>query len=175
MSPSSLTTRTITVDFLTASYRICGLVEITSNGLQGVLNDATSDFLKLREVTMARIHIPSELVREVPTLMLVKEHIHMACLQKRQDMGPPALARGGYERIQKYFIGITNPIYECQGVLEWAGRFDFSTVMAGSTRNFIPFIDTRIQAVMLPNVKMKSPGVLFNKRQIDSLTISKPS
>jgi len=100
MSPSFLTAKTIGVDFLTASYRIYGLVEVTSAGLQGVLNDVTSDFLKLREVTMARINIPSQLVREVPTLILLKEHIHMVCLQKCQDLGPPALARGGYERIQ---------------------------------------------------------------------------
>ena len=162
----------VSVDILTASYRICGAIEVTSTGLTGVLNDTTSGFMELREVTMARIHMPDKLVREIPSLLLVKDQIHMACLERRQDIGPQALARGGFAHIQNYQVEITNPVYEYQGVLEWAGRFDFSAVMAEGTRDFVPLYDARVRAVMLPNVKIKSPGLLFNRKQVDTLSIS---
>ncbi len=119
--------------------------------------------------------MPDKLVKEIPLLRLVKSRIHMVCLDRRRDIGPQALARGGFARIQKYHVEITDPIYEYQGVLEWAGRFDFSTVMVEGTREFVPLYDARIRAVMLPNVKIKPPALLFNRKLVDTLSISKQS
>jgi len=133
------------------------------------MNDDTSGFLKIQHVTMARVHMPDKLVKEVDVLRLVKDQIHMICLQRRQDVGPQALARGGFERVQNYNIEVTTSTYEYEGVLEWAGRFDFSTVMAEGTRDFVPLYEARIRAVMLPNVKIKSPVVLFNRKQVATL------
>ncbi|MEA2007760.1 MAG: hypothetical protein U9O54_01450 [Chloroflexota bacterium] len=125
--------------------------------------------MKIKNVTMARIHMPDKLVKEVDTLRLVKDQIHLICLQRRQDVGPQALARGGFDRVQNYDIEITTPAYEYEGMLEWAGRFDFSTVMVEGIRNFVPIYDARIRAVLFPNVKIKSPAVLFNRKQVATL------
>ncbi|MBS1249834.1 MAG: hypothetical protein MAG431_01419 [Chloroflexi bacterium] len=54
MSQRSLTLRTISVDVLTASYRICGITEVSNTGIMGAINDTTSRFMELREATMAR-------------------------------------------------------------------------------------------------------------------------
>lgn len=175
MSQRSLTLRTISVDVLTASYRICGITEVSNTGIMGAINDTTSRFMELREATMARIHMPNKLVKEVPLLRLVKNQIHMMCLERRRDIGPQALARGGFSRIEKYHVEITDSIFEYQGVLEWPGRFDFSAVMAEGTRDFVPLYDVRIRAIMLPNVKIKSPGILFNRKRVDTLSISEKS
>ncbi|OQY26904.1 MAG: hypothetical protein B6I38_10750, partial [Anaerolineaceae bacterium 4572_5.1] len=168
MAKRSLTLRTISLTVLTASYRICGAIEVTNTGVTGLVNDPTSKFMELRDVTMARIHMPEKLVREEPLLRLVKNQMHMICLGRRQDIGPQALARGGFSRIEKYDVEITDSAYEYRGILEWAGRFDFSTVMAEGIRNFVPVYDARIRGVMLPNMKIKSPAILFNRNKIDT-------
>ena len=175
MSNRSLTVRPISINVLTASYRICGITDVTNTGLMGLVNDATSGFMELRQASMARIHMPDKLVKKIASIRLVKKRIHAICLENRRDIGPQALARGGFERIKKYHVEITNPIYEYQGFLEWSGRFDFSTIMVEGNRDFVPLYESRVRAVMLPNVKLKSPAILFNRELVDSLCITKKS
>ena len=86
-------------------------------------------------------------------------------------MGPQALARGGYQNLVKYPIRVTTPVYELEGTLEWAGRFEFSTVMVEGTRDFVPLYDTTLTAILIPSLRVESPAVLFNRRQVDILAL----
>lgn len=172
MTPNSLTRRIISVDILTASYRICGDIEVSNTGVMGAMNDDTSRFIEVKQATLARVHMPDKLVKEASSIRLVKEHIHLICLKRRQDVGPQSLARGGFASPLKYRIEITNPTYEYIGEIEWVGRFDFSSVMVEGTREFVPMYNARIRAVMLPNVKIKSPAILFNRQMVSSLIAS---
>lgn len=117
--------------------------------------------------------MPDKLVNQVGILRLVKAQIHIIGLERRKDIGPQALARGGFERIQDYQISVTDSTYEYEGTLEWPGRFDFSAVMSEGTRNFIPLYDVRVRGVLLPNMKIKSPAMLFNRGKVDTLSIIK--
>ena len=83
MASHSLTRRQISIDVLTASYRICGLIDVTNTGITGAINDDTSSFVEIEQVTMARVHMPDKLVKEVASLRLVKDQIYMICLQRR--------------------------------------------------------------------------------------------
>ena len=64
-----------------------------------------------------------------------------------------ALARGGYVRMTEFPLRITTPVYELDGTLEWAGRFDFSSIMLEGTREFTPMYNTVITAILLPDRK----------------------
>jgi hypothetical protein len=84
-------------------------------------------------------------------------------------VGPHALARGGYHNLIEYSIRLTTQVYELEGKLEWAGRFDFATIMVEGVRDFVPLYDATLTAILIPQFRIESPAILFNRRQVDLL------
>ena len=62
-------------------------------------------------------------------------------------------------------------VYEIEGKLEVAGRFDFSSLISDKSRNFIPLFEAILTAILIPNIKVESPGILFNREQIDLMAL----
>ncbi|MDI6770343.1 MAG: hypothetical protein QMD04_11805 [Anaerolineales bacterium] len=169
--PASVTGRLITADFLTPGYRIVGQIMVPRSGLMGLMNDVTSNFVEAQDAKLARLHMPTKLVGEYKLINLVKPNIFAVCLARREDAGPQAVARGGYQNLIKYPIRVTTQVYELEGTLEWSGRFDFSTVMMEGTRDFIPLYETTLTAILIPSLRIESPAVLFNRKQVDLLAL----
>lgn len=167
---TSSTKRLVTADFLTPSYRIVGKIMVPPSGVMGLMNDTTSSFMEVLEAKLARLHMPSKLVGEHPVIDLVKPSVFAVCLTKREDLGPQAIARGGYHSVNHYPIRVVTPIYELEGTLEWAGRFDFSTIMVEGIRDFVPLYDALLTASLIPLLKIESPVILFNRKHVDLLT-----
>jgi hypothetical protein len=168
---TSSTQRQIAADFLTPGYRIVGHIMVPRTGLMGLMNDLTTNFMEVLDAKLARLHMPTKLVGEYELIDLVKPNIFAVCLPRREDMGPQALARGGYQNLVKYPIRVITQVYELEGTLEWAGRFDFSTVMVQGTRDFVPLFDTTLTAILIPSLRIESPVVLFNRKQVDILAL----
>jgi hypothetical protein len=167
----STTHRVISADFFTPSYRIVGKTMVPNTGILGLVNDPTTSFMEILDARMARAHMPSKLVDHYEVVRIVKSHIFAISLARREDLGPQALARGGYVRLTEFPMRITTPVYELDGVLEWAGRFEFSTIMVEGTRDFIPMYNAVITAILLPALRVESPAVLFNRNQVDILAL----
>jgi hypothetical protein len=68
-----------------------------------------------------------------------------------------------------YPLRLTTQVYELQGTLEWSGRFDFATIMVEGVRDFVPLYNATLTAILIPQLKIESPAVLFNRRQVDLL------
>lgn len=170
--PQAVTQRAIPADFYTPSYRIVGKVLVPNTGLMGLINDQLNSFMEIVDARLARVHMPSKLVDHYEVVRIVKSQIFAIALTRREDMGPQALARGGYVRLSEYPVRIATPVYELQGSLEWAGRFEFSTIMVEGSRDFVPIYDARLTAVLIPALKVESPAVLFNRRQVDLLALN---
>ena len=171
MPESSGTHRLLPADFLTPSYRVVGKMMTPSTGIVGMMNDPTTSFMEVLEAKMARIHMPTKLVGEYNAIDLVKNNVFAVCLARREDVGPQGLARGGFQKIVQYTLRITTQVYELEGTLEWAGRFDFATIMVEGVRDFIPLYDTRLTAILIPQLCIESPSLLFNRRQVDTLAL----
>lgn len=165
------TQRLISADFLTPSYRIVGKMMVPHTGVVGLLNDPTTSFMEVLEAKLARIHMPTKLAGEYQLVDVVKTNVFAVCLTRREDMGPQALARGGYQNLIKYPLRVTTQVYELEGTLEWAGRFDFATVMVEGIRDFIPLYDATLTAILIPQLRIESPAILFNRRQVDLLAL----
>ncbi|NCP16584.1 hypothetical protein GW866_06020, partial [bacterium] len=148
-----------------------GHIMAPRSGLMGLMNDTTSSFMEVLDAKLARLHMPSKLAGEYELIDLVKPNIFAVCLPRREDVGPQALARGGYQNLVKYPIRVTTQVYELEGTLEWAGRFDFSTVMVEGTRDFVPLYDTTLTAILIPSLRIESPALLFNRKQVDILAL----
>ena len=41
--------------------------------------------------------------------------------------------------------------------------------MADGSRNFIPIFDATLTAILIPTLRVESPGMLFNRNQVDLL------
>ena len=79
--------------------------------------------------------------------------------------------RGGYSNVSNLPVRLITSLYELEGKLEVTGRFDFVTLISDKTRNFVPIFDATLTAILIPNLKVDSPGILFNREKIDILAM----
>jgi hypothetical protein len=64
---------------------------------------------------------------------------------------------------------LTTHVYEIEGKIEAAGRFDFAAMITDKTRNFIPVYEAVLTAILIPNLRAESPGILVNREKVDTL------
>jgi hypothetical protein len=102
MPESNVTHRMLAADFLTQSYRVVGKMMIPNTGVVGLINDPNTSFMEVVDAKLARIHMPTKLVGEYKVIDLVKDNVFAICLTRREDLGPQALARGGYQNLVEY-------------------------------------------------------------------------
>jgi hypothetical protein len=169
--PKPGTQRLIPADFLTSGYRIVGKILVPSSGIMGLMNDTTNSFMEILDAKLARLHMPTKLVDHFEVVRLVKAQVFAICLSRREDLGPQALTRGGYVRVTDFPILVTSQVFELEGSLEWAGRFDFSTIMVEGTREFVPLYSGTLTAILIPTLKIESAALLFNRRHVDLLAL----
>lgn len=175
MSPitSPRTHRFVSVDVLTASYRIVGKTMVSNTGVIGMINNPNSSFMEVHDARLARIHMPTKLADHFETIRLSKEHLYVICLSREEDLGPQSIARGGYVQSRRYASFLTTQNYEMDGEIEWQGRFDFSILMKEGSSNFIAIYDTKIAGILIPTLQIESPAALFNRKQIDIFGLQK--
>jgi hypothetical protein len=171
MESGPRTYRFLPADVYTSGYRVVGKVMVSTNGLLGILNDITKSHLEVHDARLARIHMPTKLVDHFEVVRLVKSHIFVLCAARREDLGPTAIVRSGYSTVSALPVHLTTHVYEIEGKLEIAGRFDFSSLISDKSRNFIPLFEAVLTAILIPNIKVESPGILFNREQIDLMAL----
>jgi hypothetical protein len=171
MESSQRTYRFLPADVYTAGYRVVGKVMVSTNGLMGVLNDTTKSHLEIHDARLARIHMPTKLVDHFEIVRLVKSQVFVLCAARREDLGPSGIVRGGYSQTQEMPARLTTSTYEIEGKLEVAGRFDFVTLLADKTRNFVPIFNATLTAILIPSLKVEALGVLFNREKVDMLAL----
>lgn len=171
METSPRTYRFLPTDLYTAGYRIVGKVMAGTSGLMGTMNDRTKSYLEVHDARLARIHMPTKLVDHFEVVRLVKFQIFAMCTARREDLGPAAVVRGGYSNVTSMPSRLTTQVYEVEGKLEVSGRFDFSVLISDTTRNFIPIFDCSLTAILIPNLKVESPAILFNREHIDMMAL----
>jgi hypothetical protein len=142
---------------------------VGTNGLMGVMNDTTKSHLELHDARMARIHMPSKLVDHFEVVRLVKSQIFALCAARREELGPSGIQRGGYSNVVSMPTRLTTHVYEVEGKIEVAGRFDFAVMITDKTRNFIPVYEAVLTAILIPNLRAESPGLLVNREKVDIL------
>ena len=171
METAQRTYRFLPADVYTAGYRVVGKIMVATNGIMGVMNDITKSHLEIHDARLARIHMPTKLVDHFEVVRLIKTQIFAACTTRREDVGPHAIVRGGYSNVQSMPSRLITSVYEFEGKLEVAGRFDFVTLITDKTRNFVPIFDATLTAILIPNLKVESPAILFNREKIDMLAL----
>ncbi len=168
---SALPTRQIVVDVLTPSYRIVGKIQVSHTGDDWDIERSSDFVMEVREASMARLDQPTKLVDRFRVVRIMKERAFAVCLGRRDDVGSVAWARGGYGYQYDYPVKIVSPVYELEGIFEWSERFDLHAIMVEGTRDFLPLFDVDLRAVLLPNMRMETPAVLFNRKHVDVMAL----
>jgi hypothetical protein len=171
MDTSPRTYRFVPADILTSGYRAVGKIMASNTGVMGVVNDTTHSVLEIHDARLARLHMPTKLVDHFEVVRMLKQHVFAMCLARREDLGPQALVRGGYTNINEYGVRITTQMFEVEGILEISGRFDFPSLIGEGTRLFLPIFNATLTAILIPNLRVESPGMLINRSQIDMLAL----
>ena len=173
MDTSPRTYRFLPSTILTSGYLTVGKIMVTSTGVMAMLNDPTRSSLEVHDARLARLHMPTKLVDHFELTRMMKTHVYAVCMSRREDLGPQALVRGGYAaaNIVEYPVRITTQMFEIEGVMELPGRFDFTSLMTEGTREFIPIFNATLTAILIPNLRVESAGMLINRRQIDLMAL----
>jgi len=171
METSPRTNRFISTDILTSGYRIVGKAMVTNHGVMGMINDNSHSAVEINDARLARLHMPTKLADHFELVRMMKRQIHMICLNRREDLGPSALVRGGYNKFVEYPVRMTTQMFELEGVMELPGRFDFTSMMAEGSREFIPIFNAVVTAILIPNLRVESAAVLINRGKIDLVAL----
>lgn len=171
MDTSPRTYRFLSADILMSGYRVVGKIMATSNGAMGMINDNSHSAVEVNDARLARLHMPTKLVDHFELVRMMKKQIHMVCLNRREDLGPSALVRGGYNKFIEYPVRMTTQMFEIEGVMELPGRFDFTSMMAEGSREFIPIFNAVVTAILIPNLRVESQAVLINRGKIDLVAL----
>ena len=171
MDTSPRTYRFLASDILTSGYRVVGKIMATSHGAMGMLNDNSHSSVEINDARLARLHMPTKLADHFELVRMMKRQIHMVCLGRREDLGPQAMVRGGYNKIIEYPVRMTTQMFELEGTLELPGRFDFTSMMAEGSREFIPIYNAVVTAILIPNLRVESAAVLINRGKIDLVAL----
>jgi hypothetical protein len=171
MDTSPRTYRFVPADIYTSGYRVVGKVMVANTGVIGLMNDSTNSAMEVHDARLAKIHMPTKLVDHFDMVRMVKKRVMVMCLSRREDLGPAALVRGGYGTITDYPARFTGQVYEVEGKLELPGRFDFQGLMFEGIRHFIPVFDAVLTAILIPNLRVESPGMLFNRDEADVVAL----
>jgi hypothetical protein len=171
METAPRTHRFLPADILTSSYRVVGKVSVSNNGVMGLMNDPTHTYLEVMDARLARIHMPTKLVDHYEVVRMFKRQVFAIALARREDLGPAAVVRGGFASVTEYPVRLTTQVYEIEGKIEYPGRFDFSALMAEGSRDFVPIYDATLTAILIPTLRVESPGMLFNRTRADLLAL----
>jgi hypothetical protein len=170
-STSPRTYRFLPADVFTSGYRVVGKIMVTSHGAMGMMNDPTRSALEVNDARLARLHMPTKLVDHFELVRMLKKHVYAICLPRREDLGPLGIVRGGYTNVVEYPIRITTQMFEIEGIMELPGRFDFAALVADGSREFLPVFNATLTAILIPNLRVESPGMLINRQQVDLMAL----
>lgn len=171
MLPSA--SRAIVANFFTASYRIIGKVDVGNSGLLGVLSDPSTSLIQLSDASTARLNEPKKLADRYNTLQIVKRGLIAVALSQREEVGPDtaSYSGSGYTRINKYPIRLISSLFEMQGTLEWAGRFELAAMLTAGAGDFFPLYEAKLRAIEHPELELDSPAIVFNRRKLDLISL----
>jgi hypothetical protein len=62
-------------------------------------------------------------------------------------------------------------MFEIEGIMELPGRFDFTALITEGSREFLPIFNATLTAILMPNLRVESAGMLINRTQIDLMAL----
>ena len=165
--PPGTVRETISGDFFTPGYRLTGGLNVGHAGLVRVLNDNTSSVAEFQDVYVSRASQPAKILTRFSVARVPKTRLELALVSRREDIGPLAVARGGFAKIMEHAVLVTTGDFEIRGVLEQPGRLDIPGVLFEGSAKFFLLFKATIIALAAPDLEFTAAAILVNRSRVD--------
>jgi hypothetical protein len=156
----------IHADFMTETHRVSCRVTAGPTGLLALLNDSNTSVVDVHDAYFSRLADPARIVSRFENTHLQKANICLVVLPRREDLGPPGLARGGYSRMLAVPILVATSLFEVQGEVEVVHKFDASELLVGGTARFLPVYAATAVASLHPDTPYTGGVILVNRQLV---------
>jgi hypothetical protein len=92
---------------------------------------------------------------------------------RREDLGPPSLARGGYTRVEAVPVTVTTAQFEITGMVEVLKQFDATELLYGGSARFLALYGACAMPTQFPETSYTG-GVILVSRPMVTLIARQP-
>ncbi len=161
----------VNVDCLTDTHRLSCRVPVGSPGLITVLNDSLHSLLEAEDVYFSRLQQPAKIVSHFEAASLNKTSLALVVVNRREDLGPQGIARGGYSRLEAVPVSISTPQYEVTGTVEVLKQFDPAELLFGGSARFLPVYDACAVPTQFPETFYTGGVILINRLMVTLIAL----
>jgi hypothetical protein len=161
----------IEVFVATQQHLVLGRVQTSGNRLQEVLNDASTDFLRLKDASIFRgATIP---VRAAGTVTIAKQQIAFATIKSDRYEAPEKRAYAFADKKHCNCFVIVHG-FELDGTMNLKGPADPIPALRSELPAFFPIADPKIGNLGVPQ-PVPATVALVNKSMVSVIEISSPA
>lgn len=160
---------TIHTDFFSATHRISGKMQVGANGLLGLLNDVNTSMMEVENAYLSRLAEPSKIEAHFERMSVNKHNLVLVILNRREDLGPVGLARGGYTQVASVPVLFTTAVYEIRGTIEIASKLDASALLTGGTGKYMPVYKVSLFSSLYPETQFTGEAIALNRTLVETL------
>ena len=159
----------INVDFFSDTHRISGRTTVSANGMLGVLNDSNTSLIEVENAYLSRLQSPAKIEAHFDRISLNKANVALVILNRREDLGPVGLARGGYSQVLSVPVLLTTAAFEIRCVIEVLHKLDASVLLTGGTARYMPIYKASLTALAYTETPFTGEAVALNRNLVEAL------
>jgi hypothetical protein len=156
----------VNVDCLTDTHRISCRLTVGSHGLITTLNDPLHSLLDADDLYYSRLQQPAKIASHFQTGALNKNAVALVVVARREDLGPQAIARLGYTRVEPVPVVVATPQFEITGAVEVVKQFDPAELLLGGTARFLPLYGACAIPAQYPETSYAGAVILVNRQMV---------
>lgn len=159
----------INVDFFTETHRISGRTTVSANGMLGLLNDNTTSLVEVENAYLSRLQNPAKIEAHFDRVWLNKTNFTLVILNRREDLGPVGLTRGGYSQVLAIPVLMTTAAFEIRCTLEVVHKLDASALLTGGTAKYMTAYKASLTVLAYPETPFNGEAIAINRGLIEAL------
>ncbi len=160
---------TINTDFFSTTHRISGKVQMGANGLLGLLNDVNTSLVEVDNAYLSRLAEPSKIEAHLERMSVNKHNLVFVIVNRREDLGPVGLARGGYTHVTSVPVLFTTAVYEIRGTVETTSKLDAGALLTGGTGKYLPVYKVSLHSTLYPETPFTGEAIALNRTLVETL------
>jgi hypothetical protein len=148
----------------THDYSITGYILLNERRLSDFLNDKRDTYILLRNVSIARMEEPAQILEKTITSLIPKSGIVLA-FEPPQPSIPAVRKLIRYSK-SKYDVFIATDGLEIRGHLNQSGPLDLQQAFMNASESFIPITEASVTFKVNPAFILNQKAVLVNIKRL---------
>jgi hypothetical protein len=153
------------VVIFTYRHTIVGELSLKDKRLSDHINERVESMLVLRNVTVARLEDPANIMYTMPSAVIPKAGVVLV-FEPPQQAIPPSNRFFGYMKKEKYEVFLILDGMEVRGTLHTPGNLDFRRVLVNSPDAFLPITQATVAMEANRKLVVRQDAILVNSQRI---------